>query len=140
MAVKHGPCLLTLKKRVQAFETKCLKKLLHISYLGHKTNDQMWSKINSLVGPQKPLLTTVKRQKLAWFRHGAGYNSLSKTILQYLGRWATPWLAEEMLDWHHQRMDIPAYARPAHKGLLQKRLVYAESSLMSPRRPNQSRD
>ena len=29
---------------------------------------------------------------------------------------------EEMLDGQHQRVDIPAHARTAHKGLLQKRL------------------
>ena len=31
------------------------------------------------------------------------------------------WLAEEMLDGQRQRVDIPAYAKTAHKGLLQKR-------------------
>ena len=36
--------------------------------------------------------------------------------------WATPWSAEEMLDGHHQRVDIPAHARTTHNGLLQKRL------------------
>ena len=34
----------------------------------------------------------------------------------------TSWLAEEMLDGQHERVDIPAHARTAHKGLLQKRL------------------
>ena len=33
-----------------------------------------------------------------------------------------PWSAEEMLDGKHQRVDIPAHARTAHKDLLQKRL------------------
>ena len=33
------------------------------------------------------------------------------------------WFAEEMLDGQHQRADIPAHARTAHKGLLQKRLA-----------------
>ena len=33
-AVKHGPCL-----RMQAFETKRMRKLLRISSLKHKTND-----------------------------------------------------------------------------------------------------
>ena len=32
----------------------------------------------------------------------------------YLGGWATPCSAEEMLDGQHQRVDIPAYARTAH--------------------------
>ena len=40
----------------------------------------------------------------------------------HAGGLATPWLAEEMLDGQHQGEDIPAHARTAHKGLLQKRL------------------
>ena len=35
MAVKHGPCLLTLKKRIQSFESKYLRKHLYISCLEH---------------------------------------------------------------------------------------------------------
>ena len=34
----------------------------------------------------------------------------------------TPWLAEEMLNGQHQRMDIPAHARIVHRGLLQNSL------------------
>ena len=82
MAVKHGPCLLTLKKRIQAFETKCMRKLLHISHLEHKTDDWVQSKINILVGPQEPLLATVKSWELARLRHVTHQDSLSKTILQ----------------------------------------------------------
>ena len=55
IAVKHGPCLLTPKKRIQALDTQCMRKLLCISYLVHKTNNQMRSKINFLVGPQNLL-------------------------------------------------------------------------------------
>ena len=82
LAVKHGPSMLTLKKRIQAFETKCLRKLFRISYLDHKTNDWVQSKINFLVDPQERLLATVKRQKLAWFGHVTRHDNLSKTILQ----------------------------------------------------------
>ena len=42
--------------------------------------------------------------------------------LRHLEGFATPWLTEKMLDGQHQRVDIPAHARTAHKGLLQKRL------------------
>ena len=59
-----------------------MRKLLRISYLEHKTNDWVWSKINLLVGPQEPLLATVKRRKLAWFGQVTRHDSLSKTILQ----------------------------------------------------------
>ena len=53
--------------RIQAFETKCLRKLLCISYLEHKTNVWVLSKIIHLMGPQHHLLATVKRRKLARF-------------------------------------------------------------------------
>ena len=70
------------EERIQAFETKCTRKLLRISYLQNKTNDWVRSKINFLVDPQKPLLATVKRWKLAWFEHVTRHNSLTKTILR----------------------------------------------------------
>ena len=46
------------------------------------TNNWVQSKINFLVGPQEPLLATVKRWKLAWFRHTTRHDGLSKTILR----------------------------------------------------------
>ena len=53
--VFYGCEMLTLladfEKRVQAFETKCLRKLLRISYFEHKTNNLVRSKINFLMGP-----------------------------------------------------------------------------------------
>ena len=56
------------EKGIQVFKTGCLRTLLRISYLEHKTNDWVRSKINFLVGPQQPLLTTLKRRNL----HGSG--------------------------------------------------------------------
>ena len=50
MAVRNGPCLLT-QNRIKDFETECIRKLLRISYLEHKTNDWVWSKITFFVGP-----------------------------------------------------------------------------------------
>ena len=45
----------------------CMKKLLRISYLEHKTNDRVCSKINFLVDLQGPLQAAVKKRKLTWF-------------------------------------------------------------------------
>ena len=55
------------ERRIQAFENKCLRKLLHISYWEHKTNEYVWNKAKCLLGQQEPLRSTVKWQKLAWF-------------------------------------------------------------------------
>ena len=59
-----------------------------------------------------------------------------------IGEWAMPWLAEEMLDGQHQRVDIAAHTRTTHNGLLQRdwKRSSAELVLTSPRRPNRSRD
>ena len=84
-AVKLGLRSLTLKKRTQVFETKCLRELLRISYLEQKINDWLRGKINFLVGPQGPLLAIVKKRKLAWFRNVTRHDSVSKTILN--GTW-----------------------------------------------------
>ena len=70
-----------LERRIQAFETRCLRKLLRISYVEHRTNDLVRSKINFLVGPQEPLLANVKRRKLTWLGHVIRQDSLSNTIL-----------------------------------------------------------
>ena len=67
---------------MQAFEIKSLREPLLVSYLEHKINDWVRSKIDFLVGPQEPLLAIVKRRKLAWFEHVTRRDSLSKTILQ----------------------------------------------------------
>ena len=71
------------KKRIQTFETQRVRKLpLRISHMEHKTNDWMRGKINFHVGPQEPLLETVKRRKLACFGHVTRHDSLFKSNLQ----------------------------------------------------------
>ena len=50
-----GTLLADFEKRMQAVKTKCLRKFLCISYLEHKTNDCIWSKIVFLLGPQESL-------------------------------------------------------------------------------------
>ena len=49
----HTPLLLAdFGNSIQAFQTKCVRKLLCTSYLEHKTNDWVQSKVNFLVGTQ----------------------------------------------------------------------------------------
>ena len=81
MAVKHVPAC-WLWKKDPGFQTKCLRKHLCISYLEHKTSDWVQSKIKFLAGKLEHLPATVKRWKLAWFRHVTRHDRLSKTILQ----------------------------------------------------------
>ena len=71
-----------MEKGIQAFEFKCLRRLLNITYHERKTNQYVWQVVENLVGPQEPLLATVKRRKLQWYGHVSRHDTLSKTILQ----------------------------------------------------------
>ena len=69
-------------KRIQAFENKCYRRMLGISWKDRKTNEFVQSGIKARAGRQENLLWIVKRRKLAWFGHISRHNSLAKTVLQ----------------------------------------------------------
>ena len=58
-----------LQTRIQAMEMRCYRKILHISYKDHVTNEEVRAKIQQAIGPHKDLLTIVKRRKLQWYGH-----------------------------------------------------------------------
>ena len=43
---------------------RCYRKILHISYKDHVTNEEVCAKIQQAIGPRENLLTIVKRRKL----------------------------------------------------------------------------
>ena len=96
-------------------------------------------------GPQEPLLATVERWKLAWFRHVARRDCVSKN---------RPWgHLEKVGDRYHDQQrkccmdNIKKWTSLPMPELLTKascrtdwKRISAKSSLMSPWWPNQSRD
>ena len=70
-----------LEKRTQAFEMRCYRRLLNISYKDHVTNEVVRRKIQAAVGKYDELLTLVKKRKLRWFGHVPRSSGLAKTIL-----------------------------------------------------------
>ena len=61
---------------------RCYRKIQHISYKDHVTNQEVRAKIQQAIGPHKDLLTIVKRRKLQWYGHVSRSSGLAKTILQ----------------------------------------------------------
>ena len=55
---------------------------LRISYKDHITNEEVCDKIQQAIGPQKDLLTVIKRHKLQSYGHVSRSSGLAKTILQ----------------------------------------------------------
>ena len=63
-------------------ERRCYRKILHISYKDHVTNEEVRAKIQQAIGPHEDLMTIVKRRKLQWYGHVSRSSGLAKTILQ----------------------------------------------------------
>ena len=61
---------------------RCYRKMLHISYKDHVTNEEVHAKIQQAIGPHEDLLTIVKRRKLQWYGHVSRSSGMAKTILQ----------------------------------------------------------
>ena len=71
-----------LQRRIQAMDMMCYRKIPHISYKDHVTNEEVCAKIKQAIGPHEDLLTIVKRCKLQWSGHVSRSSGLAKTILQ----------------------------------------------------------
>ena len=63
---------------IQAMEMRCYRKILHISYKDHVTNEEVHAKIKQAIGPHEDLLTIVKRHKLQWYGHVSHSSGLAK--------------------------------------------------------------
>ena len=70
-----------LKRRTQAMEIRCYRKILHISYKDHVTNEEVHAMIQQEIGPHEDLMI-MKRRKLQWYGHVSRSSGLAKTILQ----------------------------------------------------------
>ena len=71
-----------LEKRIQAFETRCYRSSMNISYKDQVTIEDVRKNIQAAIGKYDEPLTLVKKWKLRWFGHVSRSSGLAKTILQ----------------------------------------------------------
>ena len=71
-----------LQRRIQATEMRCYRKIHHISYKEHVTDEEVRAKIQQATRPHEDLLTIVKRRKLQWYSHVSRSSGLAETIWQ----------------------------------------------------------
>ena len=55
-----------LEKRMQAFEMRCYRRLLNISYKDHDTSEEVRRKIQAAIGEYDKLLSLFKKRKMVW--------------------------------------------------------------------------
>ena len=136
MLVNHGQA--ELQRRIQAMEMRCYRKILHISYKDHVTNEEVRAKIQQTAG-RHDLLTIVKRRKLQWYGHvspfiGSGQNHLARHGER--GKKTTQ--TEEEVGRQHQGMDRPG-VRQVPVGSGEQGKLVAKSSVV-PKPPSRLRD
>ena len=102
-------------------EMRCYRKILHISYNDHITNEEVRAKIQHTTGPHKDLLTIIKRCKLQWYGHVLRSSDLARTILQARVKGKKTRQTEEEVGRQHQGMDRPGvWQVPEDSGELRK--------------------
>ena len=87
-------------------EMRCYRKMLHISYKHHVTNEEVRAKIQQVIGPHKDLLAMVKRRRVVWSCFPfirSGQNHLAR----YSERGKKTRQTEEEVGRQHQGMDRP---------------------------------
>ena len=127
---------------------RCYRKILHISYKDHVTNEEIRAKIQQAIGPHEALLTIVKRRKLQWYGHVSRSSGLAETILQQCkAQWKGEELQEDRADKGRGGKTIlgngQAWSSASPRGQWRtgkkwKKLV-AKSSVV-PQRPSRLRD
>ena len=88
-------------------EMRCYRKILHISYKDHVTNEEVHAKIQQAIGPHEDLLTTKETQTavvwscLLFIRSGQNHRA------RHSERGKKTRQAEEEVGRQHQGMDRP---------------------------------
>ena len=131
-----------IERRIQAFEMRCYRRILGITYRDRVTNIQVVEKVRAAAGPFVELLRVVKKRKLKWFGHVTRGTGLSKTILQGTvpgkrgrGRPRRTW-TDNIREWTGLEGD--ALLRRAENRKEWRKLAYVASAV--PQRPIRLRD
>ena len=79
---KSWTLLAETEQCIEAFEMKCYRRILNISYKDREPNDYKGQKIEELGGKHVRLLEVVKHRKLQWYGHITLHNSLAKQFFK----------------------------------------------------------
>ena len=72
-----------MEKKIQAFDMKCLRKVLMISWKQKKTNEYVKEEIKRRYGKLESLLNIIKIRKLTWYGHVIrDKGTMTNTIMQ----------------------------------------------------------
>lgn len=70
------------EKKIAAFEMRCYRTIMGITYLDRIRNEEIRDRVRSHIGEHENLITTIRKRKLKWYGHVTRSSGLAKTILQ----------------------------------------------------------
>ena len=121
---------------------RCYRKILHISYKDHATNEEVRAKTQQTIGPHDDFLMIVKIHKLQWYGHVSCSSGMAKTIMQVTvkggrrqGRQRKKW-EDNIREW--TGLDF-AKSQKAVENREKWRKMVVKSSV-APQRPSRLRD
>ena len=131
-----------LQRRIQAMEMGCYRKILHISYKDHVTNEEVRAKIQQAIRPHENLPIIIKRRKLQWYGHVSRSSGLAKTICKGTvkrrrrqGR-RKKWWEDNIREW--TSLEFAKSQRPVESRGKWRKLIMKSSVV--PQRPSLLRD
>ena len=121
---------------------RCYRKILHISYKNHATNEEVRAKIQQAIGQYEDLLTIVKRRKLQWYGHVPRSLGPAKTISHGTVKWGRR-RDRQRKKWEDNTREWIglefAKSQRAVEHRKKRRKLVVKSSVV-PQRPSRSRD
>ena len=126
-----------LQRRIQAMEMRCYRKIVHISYKDHVTNEEVRAKIQKAIGPHEDLLTIVKRQTVVVWSCFPFIRSSQNHLARHIERGKKTRRTKEEVGRQHQGMDRPGVRQVPEGSGEQGKM---EKSSVVPQRPSRLRD
>ena len=106
-AFKSWTLTAELQRRIQAMEMRCYRKILHISYKDHVTNEEVRAKIQQAIGPHEDLMIVKKTQTAVVWSCFLFIRSGQNHLARHCERGKKTRRTKEEVGRQHQGMDRP---------------------------------
>ena len=70
-------------RKLKAFEMKCYRRMLKITWKERKTNEYVWNKVTEILGERpEPVMDVIMRRKLKYFGHQVRRNGMARALIE----------------------------------------------------------
>ena len=115
--------------KLKAFEMKCYRRMLNITWKERKTNEFVWEKLTEILGGRpESIIDIIKKRKLKYFGHQIRKQAMAKVLIEGIvegtrgrGRPRRQW-EDDLREW--TGCSLATLSRKANDRLQWRRCVY----------------